>query len=187
MRTVHISFSKIEHLQLGCTRLSYNPQTRNITTSPFRSARSPWIPKRIRRKLAFLNAGEVSRKALTPSQLEAEDPKSAKLTAVSRRRIPRYTWLSPRRTIHPFVAEKRLRALEKCIGYIFNDKLLAFMSLSPSDYKVVGFGELPTLYLEVHDHRRLALLGDRALDLALCQTWYETGRVRRRCCYHLKK
>lgn len=80
--------------------------------------------------------------------------------------------------INVLEAVARLGVLEKRIGYRFHDKLLGLAA-----FRVVG--DLVALSFEgvqtpTKDYKRLALLGDRVLDMALCRMWYESGQTRGR-------
>jgi phage gp37-like protein len=78
------------------------------------------------------------------------------------------------------VAVAELGALEQRIGYRFNDKLLGVSAFkTSSDDTPVKFN---STRVPMEDWRRLALLGDRVLDLALCHTWYQSGQSR--CTLH---
>lgn len=94
--------------------------------------------------------------------------------------IPAAATLRPDRSHDLLVAVAELGALEQRIGYRFNDKLLGLSAFktSPPDNPV----KFQSLSASFQDWKRLALLGDRALDLALCHTWYQSGNSR--CKYH---
>lgn len=94
--------------------------------------------------------------------------------------IPAAETLRPDRRSHDLlVAVAELGALEQRIGYRFNDKLLGISAFKISSEKYPVKSQ--SIIVPLDDSRRLALLGDRVLDLALCQAWYESGRSR--CMY----
>lgn len=71
-----------------------------------------------------------------------------------------------------------LAYLEQRTGCTFKDKLLGISALKISAAPVI----FKTMDVPLEVWRRLALLGDRVLYLALCEVWFESGRSR--CTYH---
>lgn len=91
---------------------------------------------------------------------------------------PQWTAQSQPPTIHHDLLDAAVKAghIEERIGYCFNNKLLCIEAL-----KTTGPG-CPLYYsgVEVNlpQNKRLALLGDRVLSLALCELWYLSGNMR---------
>jgi hypothetical protein len=72
-------------------------------------------------------------------------------------------------------AAAKVGRVEGLMGYTFKDKMICIEALKVS-------GPVTPLYFEgvVHHidrNNRLALLGDRALALALCDVWFRTGNT----------
>lgn len=76
------------------------------------------------------------------------------------------------------VAVAELVALEQRIGYTFTDKLLALSALKTSNAVIPVTVKSEALNVPLEDWKRLALVGDQVLYLALCQSWFESGRSR---------
>jgi hypothetical protein len=81
---------------------------------------------------------------------------------------------TPPYTYHDLLdAAARVGNVEACIGYTFQNKMIAIEALKMSS-------ESWPLYFKgvvqkVDNNRRLALIGDRILSLALCEIWYHAG------------
>lgn len=77
----------------------------------------------------------------------------------------------------------KLASVERRIGYQFSDKLLGITALNASNgsfkFNLAGTER------SVDSFKRLALLGDRILNSALCQSWYESGQSTSKSISHL--
>lgn len=73
-------------------------------------------------------------------------------------------------------AVARLSAVEKRLGYVFNDKSLGLNVIKHAGHDVIVTEEGRRLPFK--GYKRLALLGDRVLKLVLCRTWYESAQSR---------
>jgi hypothetical protein len=67
----------------------------------------------------------------------------------------------------------RVGALEERIGYQFNDRMICVQALKVAAGNPLFFNgiEYPVIR-----NNRLALLGDRVMNLACCDMWYKSGR-----------
>lgn len=84
----------------------------------------------------------------------------------------------PDRNHDLLLAVAELAHLEQRIGYTFKDKLLGISAFKISAAPV----KFKSMRVPLEDWKRLALLGDRVLYLALCQVWFESRCSR--CTYH---
>lgn len=89
------------------------------------------------------------------------------------------TWSAPPPVYHDLLdAVARVGFVESCIGYNFANKIIAVEALkltrasSPLYYNGV--------INPVGRNDRLALMGDRVLNLALCEIWFQTENTKRR-------
>ena len=82
--------------------------------------------------------------------------------------------LAPPRNHHEvFDVARKVNEIEKQIGYSFKNKLLCVEALKCSgrDHPIYFNGTVHP----VPENNRLALLGDRALSMALCEIWFHAG------------
>ncbi|KAH6615082.1 hypothetical protein C7974DRAFT_58799 [Boeremia exigua] len=72
-------------------------------------------------------------------------------------------------------AATELGVLEERIGYKFENKLLGIAAFKTHNSTKLDLDGKKTFF---EDQKRLALLGDEVLDLAICRTWYYSRRSR---------
>ncbi|KAF2749812.1 ribonuclease III [Sporormia fimetaria CBS 119925] len=86
-------------------------------------------------------------------------------------------WFIPPPTCHHdlFTAARSLHYLERRLGYTFRNKLLGIecLKVSSKDHHLYFNGTVHP----ISHNKRLALLGDRALSMALCELWYMSGNA----------
>lgn len=110
-------------------------------------------------------------------------PKSKSLSQSARRAelipISRMPQLDPEGNYDLIHAAAALSALEVRIGYSFSDKSLGMsaIKLHLEDEKL----KTERATMSVGCYLDLALLGDKALELILCRTWYKTESTRSKC------
>jgi len=76
-------------------------------------------------------------------------------------------------------AASRVGQIELSFGYVFRNKMLCIEALKSS-------GAYSPLYFQGHilpiaNNNRLALIGDRALSMTVCEIWWATGDAPREC------
>lgn len=84
-------------------------------------------------------------------------------------------WHVPPPKLHHDVFDVALRVskVEEAIGYIFKNRMLCVEALKMSGlYSPLWFGGT---VVRVVGNNRLALVGDRALSMAICGLWWKTG------------
>jgi hypothetical protein len=71
----------------------------------------------------------------------------------------------------------KVGVLEERIGYVFRDKMICVQALKTT--REAWQMHFDGITYPVAQNNRLALVGDRALELALCQVWYQRGGTAR--------
>jgi hypothetical protein len=188
MRGVQNPGSKAKHLTKAYTQLIFNPQNTSFTFSPS-------LDRRHSSRARSGRASQSPRSRITTSKPEAYPGiKQARSRVKAHHQTTRDSvaaiptgiqsshWSLPKGHYDLLHAVARLGAAEERLGYTFRDKFLGLTAIKPDGYSLTVSFEGRSWPLP--GHKRLALLGDRALDLALCQTWYESGQPPcMSCCY----
>lgn len=106
---------------------------------------------------------------LIPYLFKSRDPTRHKLETIAPQ-----SWVPRPYNSHDLLeAASKVGLVEAKIGYTFNNKMTCIEAIKTSKRWSLYFQGTT---IEVGTNQRLALLGDRALALALCDMWFQTGR-----------